>query len=377
MQQPRQTLVVAGLSARWLAESAVQGRWRVIALDLFGDLDTRRLCAHWAPIGDRAALAIDETLLCEALAEARRDDAIGWVAGSGFEACPRLLAAGDAILPLLGMPADAVARTRDPKRFFATLRRHDLRHPETRCVAPLSLQGWLSKRAGGAGGWHIRRAVDAGRASGDAYFQRELPGDAMSALFLADGQRAVVVALNRLIVRALGALPYVYRGAIGPIERPALQSQVQAALDLLVPVLGLRGLASLDFLAVGEAPWLLEINPRPSASMALHAAALPCGLLRAHVAALRGVLPDAIDHSAGMRGCETVLAQRPCRIAVAQVDEWAAQPHCHDLPAAGSRVDAGAPICTVSAQAADAAGVERLLAERALAVASRIAFEET
>jgi predicted ATP-grasp superfamily ATP-dependent carboligase len=95
------------------------------------------------------------------------------------------------------------------------------------------------------------------------------------------------------------------------------------------------------------------------------------------VAALRGVLPDAIGPTDGVRGCEMVLAQRACRVAAAQADEWAAQAHCHDLPPAGSQVDAGTPVCTVSAQATDAAGVERLLAERTAAVASRIAAEET
>src|SRR4249920_1181385 len=94
MQPQRQTLVVAGLSARWLAESAAQGRWRVIALDLFGDIDTRRVCAHWAPIGDYTTMAIDQMLLCEALAAARRDGATGWIAGSGFDDCPGLLSAG-------------------------------------------------------------------------------------------------------------------------------------------------------------------------------------------------------------------------------------------------------------------------------------------
>jgi len=374
--QQRQTLVVAGLSARWLAESAAQGRWRVIALDLFGDLDTRRACERWAPIGDRAAMAIDEALLREALDSARRDGATGWIAGSGFEACPDLLAAGGAAVPLLGMPAEAVARVRDPHRFFATLRQHGLPHPATSISAPAAPQGWLSKHSGGAGGWHIRRAVDADPAGVATYFQRELRGDPMSALFLADGQRAVVVALNRLIVRPLGVLPHVYRGAIGPVSRPLLHPQVQSALDVLVPALALRGLASLDFIAIGGTPWLLEINPRPSASMALHADVLPCGLLRAHVAALRGVLPEAMTRADGVRGCQTVFAQRPCRIDAAQAAELAALPYCHDLPAGGSSVGTGAPICTVSAQAADEPAVERLLAERSQAVEARIAFEE-
>jgi len=374
MQRPRETLVVAGVSARWLAESAAQGGWRVIALDLFGDLDTRRLCVHWASIGEPAAMAIDPTLLREALSAARRDGAVGWVAGSGFEACSELLSAGSRALPLLGMPAAAVARVRDPNHFFAALRQLSLQHPATRFTAPDSLRGWLSKRASGSGGRHIRRADESGRTSADTYYQAEIEGDPMSALFLADGRRAVVVALNHLIVRPLGRLPHVYRGAIGPIHSPRLLSQVQSALDALVSELSLRGLASLDFVAVDGVPWLLEVNPRPSASMALHASALPCGLLRAHAAALRGVLPEAMQHAAGVRGCEIVLAKRPRRIDAALADAWGRLPHCHDLPAAGSRFATGAPICTVSAQAADMVAVERLLAERSLAVES--AMEE-
>jgi predicted ATP-grasp superfamily ATP-dependent carboligase len=94
------------------------------------------------------------------------------------------------------------------------------------------------------------------------------------------------------------------------------------------------------------------------------------------VAALRGVLPEAMTHADGVRGCETVFAQRACRIDAAWVDEWAAAPYCHDLPATDGGIEAGAPLCTVSAQAAEPLAVERLLAERVRAVESRIASEE-
>jgi len=62
-------LVVAGTSARAMAESARQGGWRVIALDLFGDLDTRRASLHWDRIGDAATLAIDPDALRRSLAD--------------------------------------------------------------------------------------------------------------------------------------------------------------------------------------------------------------------------------------------------------------------------------------------------------------------
>ena len=65
----------------------------MVALDLFGDRDTRRAAPRWRPIGSSARLRIDEALLLNALqALAERDEAQGWVAGSGFDGRARAAA---------------------------------------------------------------------------------------------------------------------------------------------------------------------------------------------------------------------------------------------------------------------------------------------
>ncbi|MFO1220432.1 MAG: ATP-grasp domain-containing protein [Burkholderiaceae bacterium] len=365
-------LVVAAQSARYLAESAAQGGWDVIALDLFGDADTRRVARRWAAIGDAGTLSIAAERLRNELLAARADGAEGWIAGSGLEARLDLLTAHGS-LPLLGMDGAEVAPVRTPALFFATLARLGLPHPATLAAPPASPAGWLAKRAGGTGGWHIRDAtLAAGGAAPDVYFQRVQPGVPMSALFVADGRRCVLIALNRLLVGAPGCR-YAYRGAIGPIERPALRERVVHALQALVPAFGLRGLASLDFIADGDTPVLLEVNPRPSASMALHARVWPGGLLRAHVRAIAGELPhEPPRHASGTRGSEIVFAARTCRIDAALAAALGRSPDCHDLPAADSRFGRGAPICTVSAVADGPAAVEQLLAERRAAIESRM-----
>lgn len=366
-------LVVAGLSARTLAEAAQQGGWRVIALDAFGDRDTLHASERWASIADAGPLGIDGQALCSALAEAARTPGIeGWVAGSGFEARPELLERGGRELPLLGMEARAVRAVREPRHFFATLARLGLPHPETRFEPPPQPEGWLVKRAAGTGGWHIRDAATAGRLAADAYFQRLRNGVPMSALFLADGREARLVALNRLIVRRLGSHPFVYRGAIGPIVDGALQRRIAQALTQLVPAFDVRDLASLDFMLADDVPFLLEINPRPSASMALHPASLPGGLMRAHVRALDGVLPQAPEHAPGLRGAETLFARRRCRIDVSLADTLAGMTDCHDLPAAGAQFAHGDPVCTVSATGETAAGVEVALAARKTWIETRL-----
>lgn len=362
-------LVVAARSARLLAEGAARGGgWRVIALDCYGDADTRRAAARWESIAssDGAARIDAERTLAALAGAAREPGVIGWIAGSDFECAPELLARGAALLPLLGTAPDAVRRVRDPRGFFAALDALGLPHPETRYEPPAEPRGWLRKLARGSGGWHIRPAGDADHDHDDgAYFQRDVAGQPLSALFVATAAGARLIAVNAMIVRPLGAHhPHVWRGAIGPLALPdAQRADLQAVLDALVQAFALRGLASLDFVedAAGR-PWLLEINPRPPASMGLYPE-LP--LLEAHVAACRGEpLPAFPPLHGEMRGSEIVLAREALVLSDDGARALAAAGDCHDLPAAGARFDAGDPVCSVSARAADAAAVAARLAAR-------------
>ena len=368
-------LVVAGVSVRALAESARQGGWQVIGLDCFGDQDTRRACVQWHAIGAPSpctagtACAVDAERLSAALAVAARHAGVaGWVAGGGFEGMPALLSAGGEDLPLLGMGASAVASLRDARAFFATLDRLGLAHPPVAFERPADAEGWLAKRAGGCGGLHIRPAAQAGRTHEDTYYQRVLPGVPMSALFLADGTRARLVGLNRLITHAQDGLPYLYGGVIGPVTEPALQARVEQALQALARAYALRGLASLDFIAAQGTPWLLEVNPRPSASMVLYAHAWPRGLVHAHLQALRGCLPDTPRRHTAVHGSRVVYAPHA---GVVDTVPLAARSYCHDLPAGPARVARGEPVCSVSAEAADVDAVGALLAARCTSVAVR------
>jgi predicted ATP-grasp superfamily ATP-dependent carboligase len=361
------TLVVAGLGVRALAESARQGGWEVIALDLFGDADTRGASTDWLPIGDPGAMRIDPARLHEALRRAARHPRVdGWVPGGGFEGAPGLLAAGGAALPCLALDPAAMARLRDPACFFDALDRQGLSHPPVSLDAPADPAGWLAKRGGGCGGMHVRDAAqvlaEAAARPADTYFQRRQPGAPMSALFVADGRRFHRIALNRLVVHAVGRRPFVYAGAIGPVADDALERAVDQALSTLVPEFELRGLASLDFIAHGSRASWLEINPRPSATMQLHAGAWPRGLMRVHVDAVQGRLPaDPPRRAAGMRGHLTVFADRAGRVADAPVEG----PHVHARPLPGTRFAPGEPLCTVSAEAGTLDAVRRLLDARA------------
>jgi predicted ATP-grasp superfamily ATP-dependent carboligase len=370
-------LAVVSISARMLAEAATEDGFDVVALDLFGDADTRRASSAWHPVGEPATLNIDGERLVPALAAlAQQGRVAGWVAGSGFEGRPDLLERGAALLPLFGTRAASMRRLRTPETFFGFLAGRGISHPAVRMTPPEDAAGWLVKDAHGCGGWHIRPAAShqgkqpSQSASAHHYYQREAPGQSMSATFIANGSDACVVGFNQLLVRPLAGHPFVFCGAVGPVPVPAaVEAGVTAAVRALAAAFSLRGLGSLDFLRDGEATAVLEVNPRPPATMALYGP----GMVAAHLrACVQGELPRRPTQSANaiVRGTEIVFAPRSFRLDESTLQHLAAQADCHDLPAVASVFETGDPLCSVSASGTDAAQVRALLQHRREAVHS-------
>ena len=357
------TLAVAAFSARLLAEAAALDGHSVVALDLFGDADTRRV-ADWRSIGAAGSLQIDDASVLGALSElANASDApLGWIAGTGFEGRPELLDAGARLLPLIGTPAAVVRRVRDPGEFFAALSAHGIAHPEVRFAAPTDADGWLLKDAKGSGGWHIRPASAAhdgpGAVDRSIYFQRAQPGVPMSATFIGHGSDALLLGINELIVRPFGQRPHVYCGCVGPVDVPvAFARRVFEAVRALTAEFGLRGWCSLDFIRDGDTFSVLEINPRPPASLALYAQR---GLIDAQLrACLHAELPPPGAFApTRVAGTEIVYARRPWALDDAGAARLADRSDVHDLPGAGAQFEAGDPVCSLSA-VGDSAGQVR------------------
>lgn len=356
-----QTLAVAGLSARLLAQAALDDGFDVLALDLFGDGDTRALSRQWWQVGVPGRFQIDAEKLLAALAEAGRSDGrwappLGWVAGSGLEGRPGLLARAAETLPLVGCSPEAVARLRDPGIFFGFLAAQGIPHPPVARVRPGDGQAWLLKDLHACGASHIRllSATAPAPALGPGQIlQRRAPGQAMSATFVANGRQARLLGINRQSIRAhpvRADVPYVFCGVVGPVPvAPAVLAGLQTALERLVPAFALRGLCSLDFLLHGDSWQLLEVNPRPPASVALYPHWRP---MAAHVlACLEGLLPDVPAQpppQRAVRGYEIVFARRAITLDADQAAALAAAADTHDLPAAGQRFDAGDPMCSVT-----------------------------
>jgi predicted ATP-grasp superfamily ATP-dependent carboligase len=189
----------------------------------------------------------------------------------------------------------------------------------------------------------------------------------MSATFLANGRDACVLGFNRQIVRGVGVHPFVYHGVIGPVPvSPAVGASVKRAVRGLTIEFGLRGLGSLDFLCDGDAALVLEVNPRPPASLALYPDVGGAGVMGLHLRACRWgelpAMPSPPTPVARLRGTEIVFARAPLRLGEADAARLAGWPGCHDLPRAGSTFEVGDPVCSIDAEGRDADEVEADLA---------------
>ncbi len=365
---PEEILIVA-ISGRALAQSAARTGRRVRVLDAFADRDTQ-LFAQALCVAADAAIALDDDKLFAAL-DALDGRSRTIVAGSGFERLPHTLDRLSGYGTLCANDADLVRALKDPELGAEMLRALGWQVPETRRDPPADPCGWLQKEIGGAGGVHVRRAGQAAP-HGRAYYQREVAGRPVSVTFLADARRAWVLGFNALRVRGVDASPFCYAGAATCSLEPALEREVQARLDRLVRLTGLRGLNGVDFLVDGSELCALEVNPRPTATFELYDPDYAEGLVAWHV---RSFAEPCIDFPArpasgrrAARACAIVYAEHAlCVPAGAQFPAW-----CRDVPVTGSRIVPGAPVLSVFAEASDEAAVERLLGERRSQVLQRL-----
>jgi predicted ATP-grasp superfamily ATP-dependent carboligase len=354
-------VLIAALSGRALAELACKAGYRPLVADLFGDVDTRRHAEALRVTRGSLMQGPDPDDLIAVLsdlAQLAEEPPIGLVCGAGFEQRPEILDDLASGWPLLGCSADVVRRAKDPTFLARLCAELDIPHPMIRFDVPADPECWLAKRVGGSGGWHISNARSAREARG-VYFQRRAPGEPVCALMVGTGKNAGVIGWSSQWTSPISDVPYRWAGAVQPARmEPALQALLSRKAIELVVAAGIVGIASLDFLIDSSTWHLLEINPRPGGTLDIFDDGSG-SLFEVHIQACRGRLIEP-PHYRGAQASTIVFAERDIEgMPDLQWPDW-----CADLQRTGTRVEAGAPVCTVRGAADDPQTARRLVGDR-------------
>jgi len=269
------------LSARPFVVAAAKSGYTVIAIDAFADRQTIEAAKKTVVVGfDAQGFVADELL--KAIAQLDLSDCLGCIYGSGFEAQPDLLRKIAEVVSVIGNTSNTLTAIKQGAQFFAALRRLNIAHPAVFEVLP-ERDGsnrsvvYLKKFAAGSGGAHIKLMCgdDANLTNkkllNNEYYQQQLNGQSVSLLFLADRHKIEVVGFNEQWLNPCADMPFRYGGAVSHVVlSSSVQQQLIEAAEKLTVAFGLLGLNSLDAIVQDNKVYVLEVNPRLSATVDLY-----------------------------------------------------------------------------------------------------------
>ena len=369
-------LLIAAVSGRALAAAARRAGYRPLVADFFCDTDTVALAERTRMLPGDLQHGVDTSRLVATLRQlAGKDRPVALVLGSGFERDPDIVDEVARNFPLAGNDGAAIRRVKDPQTLAADCAELGIPHPTFRWDPPPDPHNWVVKTAGAAGGTHVRRvdgtesptlrqaAPQAKRREGGGletsparYFQRFVSGESVSALFIGDGRGPRIVGFSRQWTSPSPGVPYRYGGAV---RLRRIDGEDAAAiggwLDGLTRRAGLVGLCSADFIRNAGGYQLVEINPRPGATLDIFDS-IEAPLMEAHLRAARGedyAVPRFADSMASM------IAYASAPVAHFPDVAWPDWTADHQSP--GTSLVAGDPICTVFARGRNAAATRRIV----------------
>ena len=367
--EPGAAILIAADSGRALAAAARRAGYRPLVADFFDDDDTRGFCAANRLIEGGRDTGFEDESLIRALEQLSKDATpCGLVYGAGFEDRAGLLEALGRRWTLFGNPPAAVRSVKDPVRLAELCAALNIPHPKISARMPRVRQHWLVKSAGGSGGSHVAPAGAFRAEGGKIYFQRIAAGEPVSILFLGDGAKALVVGLSRQWAAPAPGEPFRFGGSLRPAGlSPGLETRLRRAAELITAACGLRGLNSIDFLVEGSEYTLIEINPRPGATLDIFE---DCGgsLFRAHLDSCLGRLPRRPLEFAGAAAAGIAFARRE----ISSMPEFDWPNWTSDRQKARSALRPDDPLCTIKARAAKPRRARALVDERTNLILGRL-----
>jgi len=355
--------IIIGGSVRAAAASAIRAGLRPWCADKFADADLCAMAPTRFIVGDDYPDSLPSLI---------RDAPRGPVIYTGgLENYPAIIGAISHERTIWGNSSETLIGVRDPFRVASLLRRHGLPSLPV-SEEPFRDRSCVRKLRASAGGGGIRMAAADDAPLDGWYFQQFQPGEAYAAIFCAHRSLELLGVTRQLTgCEWLNAQPFAYAGSIGPVE---LMATPQAALERIARVLvdefQLRGLFGIDFVLDDDQVWLIEINPRYTASVEVLERAFDFTAITHHRAAFTGEpLPP---RGLPLRYAGKAIYYAPFSLKIPDElfthREWLA-----DLPRPGDRIEERWPVVTIFAEGEAPEIVELRLRERVRIIADCLA----
>jgi predicted ATP-grasp superfamily ATP-dependent carboligase len=351
---PSEILLITGASTRAAAYSALRAGLAPTCVDLYADRDLRAVARCERIPLDQPIPA----LVASFVAAAKRHAPSAWLYTGSFENYPDQIDEIGSVHRLWGNPGSVLRAARDPFRLADSLNQAGLASPDIR-PDPRGLPrdgSWLVKPLASGGGAGIGAMTDQTRLGADSvYYQRRVPGRSYSALYLGAHSRASMIGVSRQF-HGVDGQPFVYRGSVGPVRLSStLEAQLVAIGDRLAAEFGLIGIFGIDFVIHEGRAWVLELNPRYTASVEIFELAVGSSLLLEHRRVCDSELPE--QASRPLRGPRVVgkwivyatrrLIFPDLPIRTPRNDQLYEIPEVADVPDTGLVIDRGRPVLTV------------------------------
>lgn len=374
-------LLLIGASVRALMESAVESGYEATGIDFYGDADS---CLQGQTLSLSADCGLKPTVKnLFKIASAFHGESLVYASGPenfpeeliDWENRGQLKGNGPSILKQVRVPSVLrqsveLAHGKMPL-FYSVAQWKQTKNVKTKQNVKTK---WLLKQINRGGGQGITdfpqtdvetSALISNLAEPEKYIIQEyIEGISGSVTFLANGQETSVLGTSRQLIGSREeARPFVYQGNIVPLDvrkvmpEEVFGNEIRTMINRLTQDFGLKGINTLDFIINHDGIWILEINPRWSASVELIEKYLGRRVFADHLAVCDGA---DLDSAMGYTFCEQTLKPIFCgKLVVYAHDSGEIRTYqeqqlrylyergIRDIPRPGTVVHKGQPLCTV------------------------------
>jgi len=265
--------LIFGVTVRALVEVALSEKLTVVSSDSFGDYDLLK----FAPYHPIPMDYYNQDSLIQDLTK-KFPSTNSLIYTSSLENHPDFLEKLGQSFRIIGNSPETLKRVRNWKELLNCCEKNGIGFPKTvfegeDFKSTYRIKKWVVKPIRSGGGWRNRLLEEGEQIDfGMEFLQEYISGPSFSCSFVGNGKEATILGVSHQFIgrQEFGSYGFQYCGNIFPADllRGTLV-QLERVVNRLTLEFGLRGLNGIDFILSSGTIFLIEVNPRFTASMEL------------------------------------------------------------------------------------------------------------